>query len=68
MKNGRRKQVMGLIARQKRAIELAKTESEKAEAYGVWAGFLSGLWMTGAITGEEYDFLYAEMVKYQEIA
>lgn len=68
MDEGRRKQIKGLIKKQKKLIRLASTDYERAVAYGVWSGFLSGMWLTGAITEDEYDCLYAEMVKFKEIA
>lgn len=63
-----RRQIKGIIRAQKRAIRCARTNMERAEAFGIWGGFLTGLRMTGAITKEEYEELYFEMTEFNKVA
>lgn len=63
----RRRQLDGLIKKQKEVILSATTEFERAEAYGFWSGFLNGLKMTGAITKDEYRNLFKDMVEFKNV-
>lgn len=65
MEEGRLVQIRGAITRQKEAIRLMKTDHEKSIGFGIWGGSLGGLWITGAITREEYNYLYSEMKEFE---
>lgn len=64
----RKRQLEGLVRKQKKIARIAKSGQERAEAFGFWAGFINGLKMTGAITQEEYIELYEDMIEYEGIA
>lgn len=57
-----KKQIEMVMKRQKKLAMLAIDPSERSQIYGVWAGFLGGMKLTGAITNKEYQKLYDEMV------
>lgn len=59
-------QIEGFIKKQKRLVKLAKTEEERAEAFGFWAGFLNGMRMTGVISKEKYENMYREMIAFSK--
>ena len=60
------KQLRAFVQKQKLLISQAESEAERAIAYGLWAGFVTGLLRTKSISQKEYDELYAEIVAYQE--
>lgn len=62
------RQIKGFVNKQKRIIKSAKTETEKAKAFGLWAGFITGLKMTRAINQDEYEALFAELEMFKNVA
>lgn len=64
----KRRQIRGFVYKQKKIIKSSKTERERAVAFGLWAGFITGLKMTGAITPEEYEALFAGLEAFEYVA
>lgn len=64
----RSRQVEGFTSKQKKIIDSAKTPTERAEAFGLWAGFITGLRITKVITQEEYKELLTELEAYEGAA
>ena len=64
-RRSREEQLARIIAKQKGLIREAEKE-EVPGLYGAWTGFLSGMWMTGAITFTEYREMYREIEKFRK--
>lgn len=56
------KQIRSVLRKQKKLAMLANEPAERLQIYGMWAGFLAGMKLTGAITNKDYHQLYDEMV------
>lgn len=59
------KQIHLVLRRQKKLAMLATDPMERAQVYGMWAGFLGGMKLSGNITNIEYNQLYDEMINSQ---
>ncbi len=55
------RQLKAMILKQKELVLNTSSEHDRAVAIGMWAGFLSGLRMTNAITQERYNQAYNEL-------
>ena len=51
-------QLQRFYEKQVKLMEEAETDMDRAELTAMWAGFLNGLFMTRAITEEEYEKFY----------
>lgn len=55
------KQLNMVMKRQKKIIAETENPTDKAQVYGILAGFLAGMKLTGAITPKEYKQFYDEI-------
>lgn len=56
------RQLNGILKKQKKLAMTTHDPVERAQVYGGWAGFLAGMKLTGAITQNEYNKFYNEMM------
>lgn len=54
-------QLNAWLKKNRRLVEEAKNENERDYILSIWAGFLSGLRMTNAITQRDYNAYYDEL-------
>lgn len=57
----REMQLNAWLKKNRRMAEEAKSENERDYILSIWAGFLSGLRMTNAITQKDYNAYYDEL-------